>query len=248
MRLVPLEIGKLNSARSIIDGGEGMLPFPIPSWLIEHEHGLVLFDTGLHVDLQTSTDRIGPSATFFDPDFSPGEELTARLEQRGIRTTDITHMVFSHLHFDHAGGTVEIPDARIVLQGAEWDAAHESKYIERNIYNPDDFDHGHDVETIDGEHDLFGDGLVTCIPTPGHTPGHQSLRLELESGPVVLTGDCVYTEAMMDDMAVPKFGHDTDLQVASMRELARLRDEDGCRLLFGHDEDQFRSLPTEGLV
>ncbi len=248
MRLVPLEIGRLNSARSILDGGEGMLPFPIPSWLIEHPDGLVLFDTGLHMDLQTSTDRIGSSAAFFDPDFHEGEELTARLEARSIRPSDITHMVFSHLHFDHAGGTVEIPDARIVLQEAEWAAAHEAKAIERGIYNPDDFDHGHDVQTIDGAHDLFGDGRVTCVPTPGHTRGHQSLRIELDSGPVVLTGDCVYFESMLDEMAVPTFGANTDLQKESMAELKRLRDEDGCMLLFGHDEAQFRALPSDGLT
>ncbi len=109
---------------------------------------------------------------------------------------------------------------------------------------PDDYVLGHDVQAINGLHDVFGDGTVVCVPTPGHTVGHQSLRVELDSGPVVLTGDCIYFDRMLDEMRVPEFGFDTDQQRVSMVELARLRDEEGCRLLYGHDVDQFRSLPA----
>ena len=181
------------------------------------------------------------------PDFPEGEDLTARLNARGIDPSDITHIVFSHLHFDHAGGTTEIPDARIVIQKDEWDAGHDPEMIELGAYNPDDFDLGHDLQTVSGPHDVFGDGRVTCVPTPGHTAGHQALRIELDSGPVVLTGDCVYFEKMLDEMSVPRFGYDTEMQKQSMGELKRLRDQEGCRLLFGHDIDQFQSLPAGGL-
>lgn len=247
MRLIPLRVGHLDSEQRIITGDSGAISFPIVSWLIEHPAGLVLFDTGMHRDLQTDVTRLGRSADFFRPEFTAGEEVSARLDQRGIRATDIDLIVYSHLHFDHAGGTEEIPDARIVVQEAEWQAGHDRKLIERGVYSPADFDHGHDVEEIDGEHDLFGDGLIRCLPTPGHTPGHQSLRVELDSGPVVLTGDCVYFEQMLEDMAVPRFGHDLELQRRSMVELAAMR-SDGCRLLFGHDLPQLEELPADGLV
>ncbi len=248
IRLVPLEIGRLEADLSIITGDEGTATLPIPSWLIEHPKGSVLFDTGLHPSLQTSSDRIGRSAKFFTPDFPPGEELTARLLAAGVRPSDIDYIVFSHLHFDHVGGTEEIPDARIIVQAAEWKAGHDQALIDRGTYFPIDYDHGHDVEAIDGVHDLFGDGLVVCVPTPGHTPGHQALRIELDSGPIVLTGDCIYFEQMLDEMRVPRFGFDTDLQRRSMNELKRMRDDEGCRLLFGHDVEQFRSLPSSGLT
>ena len=146
------------------------------------------------------------------------------------------------MHFDHCGGTALIPNARIVVQRAEWDSAHHPKLIEHEVYNPADFDLGHDVLKIDGNHDVFGDGSVTCIPTPGHTAGHQSLRVNLASGPVVLTGDCVYWEEVLEGMLLPPFGFDHDLQLASMGELKRLRDDDGCRLLYGHDAAQWASL------
>lgn len=249
MRLIPLEIGRIDAQLRIITGGEGTCVLPIASWLIEHPDGLALFDTGMHADLQTSFDRIGEgTASRFTPDFQPGEELTARLAGRDIRPSDINLIVFSHLHFDHAGGTNEIPDARIVIQEAEWSAGLDEQNIERGIYNPDDFNLGHDVQTVVGEHDVFGDGRVVCLPTPGHTPGHQALRIELDSGPVVLTGDCIYFEAMLDEMKTPKVGSNHDEQLASMRHLQSLRDDHGCRLIYGHDEAQFRSLPADGLA
>ncbi len=244
MKLIPLEIGRLEASLSIITGADDTATLPIPSWLVEHPDGLLLFDTGLHPDLQHSTDRLGRSARFFTPDFPAGEELTARLAAQGIRPSDITHVVFSHLHFDHVGGTAEVPDARIIVQADEWAAGTDPRLIEKGTYMPDDYDLGHDVQTITGIHDVFGDGKVVCVPTPGHTIGHQSLRVDLDSGPVVLTGDCIYFDAMLTQMRVPNFGYDTDQQRVSMLELQRMRDEDGCRLLYGHDVDQFRALPA----
>ena len=249
MKLLPLEIGRLDTQLAAVTGGEGQVVFPVPVWLIEHPDGLVLFDTGMHADLQTGVGRIGELvASAFRPDFAPGEEVSARLEDRGVRPSDVDRIVFSHLHFDHAGGTGEIPDARIVVQRSEWEAGHDPGPIEAGIYNPDDYDLGHDVELVDGAHDVFGDGRVVCVPTPGHTPGHQSLRVELASGPVVLTADCIYFEQMLDDMAVPPFGHDLDRQRRSMAELRSLRDDHGCRLLYGHDAAQLATLPSDGLV
>ena len=245
MKLIPLEIGRLEASLSIITGTDDTATLPIPSWLVEHPDGLLLFDTGLHPDLQHSTDRIGRAAAFFTPDFPAGEELAARLTAQGIRPSDITHIVFSHLHFDHVGGTAEIPDARIIVNAEEWAAGNDPRLIEKGAYMPDDYVLGHDVQTVTGFHDVFGDGSVVCVPTPGHTIGHQSLRVELESGPVVLTGDCIYFDEMLTDMRVPKFGYDTDQQRNSMVELQRLRDDEGCRLLYGHDVDQFQALPSQ---
>lgn len=246
MRLIPLDVGKIDATMSIVTGEDGSITLPIVSWLIDHPDGLVLFDNGMHIDLQHDTSRLGRTVEFFRPEYHPGEEVSARLTERGIDPGDIDRMVLSHLHFDHCGGTAEVANARLVVQRAEWEAGHDQRQIERGVYDPTDFDHGHDVELIDGRHDIFGDGRLVCIPTPGHTPGHQGLRVELESGPVVLTGDCIYFERMLTEMIVPRLGYDADQQRASMQELATLRDE-GCRLLFGHDADQMAQIPTEGL-
>ena len=249
MRLIPMEIGQIAMHMGSITGVDDTQIFPVASWLIEHPQGLVLFDTGMHIDLQSSFDRIGEhTAKTITPDFSPGQELTARLESRGIRPGDIDQIIVSHLHFDHCGGNEEVPDARVVVQRAEWESGHDQRMIDYGVYNPDDYDHGHDIHELDGEHDVFGDGTIVCLPTPGHTKGHQSLRVELASGPVVLTGDCVYLESMLDDMTVPTMASERsqNVQRESMRYLASLRDQ-GCRLLFGHDSAQIANLPAEGL-
>ena len=242
-----MEIGRLDSDLSALVGTPGQVRMPIPSWVIEHPRGLVMFDTGLHQALQTSTERLRGLFTDTVVDYRAGEELPTMLAGAGYRASDVDVMIISHLHFDHVGGMVDVPDARVIVQGAEWRAGHHPKLVEVGYYNPDDFDVGHDVQAIDGTHDVFGDGSVVCVPTPGHTKGHQSLRVELPSGPVVLAADCIYFAQMLDEMRTPDYGFDTAQQLDSMRHLRDLRDA-GCRLLFGHDPDQFRSLPPAGLV
>ncbi len=246
-RLVPLEIGRLTMSLAEITGEFDTAISPVPAWVVEHPSGVIVFDTGMHPDLQHGTDRIAGVFDTSTIDYTPGEELAARLAAAGYRPEDVRIAVISHLHFDHAGGTAELPHARLIVQADEWSAGHHPRLVEAGIYNPDDFDIGHDVELVEGVHDVFGDGSVVCLPTPGHTKGHQALRVELPSGPVVLTSDCVYFGHMLDTMTVPVHAYDRDLQLDSMRMLASLRD-DGCRLLFGHDLDQFRSLPPTGLV
>lgn len=245
-RIVPLEIGRLDADLAELIGTPGRAILPVPAWVIEHPAGVVLFDTGMHQELKTDTTRLGPLFTSTLVDFHDGEELPARLAAAGYRPSDIDIVVISHLHFDHAGGAADVPDARLVVQAAEWKAAHHPRLIEAGLYNPADFEVGHAVELIDGRHDVFDDGAVVCLPTPGHTRGHQALRVQLASGTVVLTADCVYFGSMLDDLTVPAFGFSREQQVDSMLMLRRLRDDEGCRLLFGHDLDQFRSLPASG--
>jgi N-acyl homoserine lactone hydrolase len=248
LRLIPLECGRLGGDVSGLIAGAppGRITLPIASWLLLHPAGSLVFDTGLHRELQTDTKRIGGLAEMFSVDFAPGEEISGRLEAAEFDPGSVDLIVFSHLHFDHCGGTELVPNARIVVQRPEWEAGHVPELIEHDVYNPADFDLGHELLLIDGPHDVFGDGRVRCLPTPGHTAGHQSLRVELDSGPVILTGDCIYMRRQLEQMRTPPFGHDLDQQRASMRELKRLQDE-GCRLIFGHDPEQFASIPASGL-
>ena len=101
-------------------------------------------------------------------------------------------------------------------------------------YDPRDYDLGHARRLVDGEHDLFGDGSVICVPTHGHTPGHQSLRVRLASGDVVLTADACYLRRALDAMQLPPVVHDRDAMLASYRRLRAL-EAAGARLYFGHD-------------
>ncbi len=247
VRILPLVTGRLEVDMRFFTGGEGRGVLPVLCHLVEHADGLVLFDTGMHPDLVRDTSRLGRLERGFGVDMADEDTLVAKLEAIGVRPSDISHVVVSHLHFDHAGGLGCLPDCRVVVQAAEWAAGKDADAIEQGIYLPADYDLGHDRLEVDGAHDLFGDGAVRCLPTPGHTAGHQSLVVELASGPVVLCGDCVYTEQLLDEMRTPAFGHDRDEQLRSMQVLADLR-ADGHRLVYGHDADQVAAFPAAGLV
>jgi len=247
-KLVPIENGWMSCDTAIMcEGAIGKSTFPVTCWIVQHAKGTVLFDTGLHPDLLKGTSRIGFFASIFDIDIPAGHDLATLLADQGIACGEIDYLVMSHLHFDHCGGIVQVPNARIIVQKDEWSAGRDAKLIDMGIYNPADFDLGHDIQQIEGHHDIFDDGSVICIPTPGHTAGHQSLKVELSSGPVVLTSDCAYWQAMLDDMLVPPHGYDRELQKQSMNSLRTMRQE-GCRLIFGHDAVQWKSINNNSLT
>src|SRR5262249_29397982 len=112
-----------------------------------------------------------------------------------------------------------------------------------NYYDPRDFDHGHDVLEVDGEHDVFGDGRIVCVPTHGHTPGHQSLRVRLDSGPeVVLAADACYLRRTLDELHLPGVVYDRDAMLASLQRLRALRAA-GATIVYGHDPDVWPTIP-----
>ncbi|MBV8773972.1 MAG: N-acyl homoserine lactonase family protein [Deltaproteobacteria bacterium] len=241
VRITPMVCGWLETElRSILAKQPGRVRIPIPSFLIEHPKGRVVFDTGLHRDLQTSSDRIGELARFFQVHYRPGEELGARLGALEIDPARVNYMINSHLHFDHVGGNADLPNARLIIQRREWDAAGDPEIAKRNGYNRADFDLGHQIQLIDGEHDLFGDGSVLCVPTYGHTAGHQSLRVRLDKGELILTADSCYMRKVIEDMVLPPFAHDFDA-MRQVIERFRAMERAGTRLIFGHDPGQWRA-------
>ena len=227
----------------MLEGETGVLKIPIPSYLIVHPKGTALFDTGLHRSLQKNpADRLGVVARLFEFHFEPGEDLTARLESLDVDPGSVRYIVNSHLHFDHAGGNEAIPNAPMVIQRPEWEAAHDPDLMQKVGYMSQDYDTGQEVLQIDGEHDLFGDGSVVCIPTYGHTPGHQSLRVRLSSGEVVLTGDACYLRRTLEEMHLPRFLHDREQMLQSLRLLRELQGR-GARIFYGHDPEFWRDVP-----
>jgi glyoxylase-like metal-dependent hydrolase (beta-lactamase superfamily II) len=101
---------------------------------------------------------------------------------------------------------------------------------------------GHKLHLIDGEHDVFSDGSVVCLPTYGHTPGHQSVKLRLSGGEVVLAADACYFCRTLRERLLPRFIHDRDAMLASLNQLAAL-ELGGARIFPGHDPDFWESIP-----
>jgi glyoxylase-like metal-dependent hydrolase (beta-lactamase superfamily II) len=228
----------------LMEGGNGHITVPIPVFLVEHPKGRALFDTGLHPDCQHDpAGRLGTRlAALFRIGFYPGEEVSARLQAIDRDPAKIDLIINSHLHFDHVGGNALIPNATMLVQHREWDASVDPHIAARHGYNPRDFDLGHKLRLLDGEHDVFGDSSVICLPTHGHTAGHQSLKVRLDGGDVVLAADACYFCQTLRERRLPRFVHDREAMLASLDRLAAL-EANGVRIFFGHDPDFWQTVP-----
>lgn len=238
----PLECGWLTTdAGGMVIGEAGTWRIPVGAFLVEHPAGAVLFDTGMHPELEHDTSRMRATAAMFQVEQSPAWTVAGQLERVGVAPEDVAVAVVSHLHFDHCGGLGQLPAARVVVQRAEWDAAFDEGMVELGVFNPDDFDLGHDRQVADGEVDLFGDGRLRVLPTAGHTAGHQSLLVD---GTTLLVGDACYCQLALDRDAPSPFAADVDAQRRVFAQLRELQAA-GTRLVYSHDPDQWAGLgPT----
>jgi glyoxylase-like metal-dependent hydrolase (beta-lactamase superfamily II) len=117
----------------------------------------------------------------------------------------------------------------MIIQKAEWE------YGLKLPLKP--FGADRKAELIEGDKDLFGDGSVTILSTPGHTPGHQSLLVHLEkTGYVMLSGDAVHFQSNWDNRRVPGFNADKEQSSASMEKIARVLADTHAQLWINHDK------------
>jgi N-acyl homoserine lactone hydrolase len=219
--------------------GGGRVAVPIPFYVIERPEGVALFDCGLHADVGNADDEYRQKllAQDLDVTFRPDETVASHLERLDIDPGRVRWVVLSHLHFDHAGGLHQVPNATLVVQRREWEAGFSRElgpryFLFRRWYNL-----GHPVQQIDGEHDLFGDGSVTCIPSYGHTPGHQSLRVRSEQGDHILVGDACYNCEVVGSRSFPDYSDHAAMNGALDGLLARREAE--TVMIYGHDPDQW---------
>jgi len=228
----------------LMEGGEGDITVPVPVFLIEHPKGTALFDTGIHPDCQhDAAARLGERlASLFTITYRPGEEVSGRLQAMDRDPAKVDLLINSHFHFDHCGGNALVPNATLLVQKREWDAGMDPDSAAKRGFDPRDFDLGHKLRLIDGEHDVFGDGSVMCLPTPGHTPGHQSLKLRLPGGDVVLAADSCYFCQTLRERRLPRSVYDRTQMLASLDRLEAL-EKAGARIVFGHDPVFWRDVP-----
>jgi glyoxylase-like metal-dependent hydrolase (beta-lactamase superfamily II) len=244
VRLHALTCGWLTGPTGLfLRGEEGRLRVPVPAFVVVHPEGTLLFDTGLHPDAARDPQaRLGGAAAVFEVAMGRGEDAAARMAAAGLVPHEVRWLVLSHLHFDHAGGAGSFPEARPVVQRREWEAGHTREAVRANTYVPEDYAKLPDPLLVDGEHDLFGDGSVVCLPTFGHTPGHQSLRVRTAAGPVVLCADACYLRRTLETRHLPAVLHDEGGMRASLEALAAL-EAAGERLVYGHDPELWRDVP-----
>lgn len=203
---------------------------PYLLFLVEHPQGRVVFDTGMHPKWKAA----GAARRI---EVGDDDDVVSLLAGAGVAAAEVEHVVASHLHYDHAGGLQFLPGAAVWVQAAELRFAREPAVYQRDLYDTDDFGHALRWQELEGAHDVFGDGAVTILPTPGHTPGHQSLCVELPSGLHVLAADASYLESAMRARHLPGVVWNPDAMVDSWHALEALERDRGARLIFTHDLD-----------
>jgi N-acyl homoserine lactone hydrolase len=238
--------GWFQSPLTFFVGGEDrrILRSPVPAYLIEHPRGRILFDTGLGLRFRRDIDsKLGPADTGFE--FDESADIAVRLRAADVDPGAIDWIVNSHFHADHCGGNASIPNATVIVQSRELAWAQAAG--ETRVYDSADFEVGHPIKAIDGELDLFGDGVVRIVPTPGHTPGHQSMIVKLPGGDVLLAADCCYLKQSLDGLVTSPADHDQAQARDTLRRLARLRGQ-GTRIFFGHDSAFWATLPGDMII
>jgi len=203
-------------------------------YLIKHPQGWLLWDTGVSDAVAAMPNGLAPS----DPKsvhWHRSKTLAAQLDQLGLKPSDIKSVAISHTHPDHVGNVELFPAAMLYVQKAEyeWPGAN----------NTPRFKPEHPVTKLDGDRDLFGDGSVVILSTPGHTPGHQSLLVKLpKTGAIVLSGDAVHFKDNWDSRRVPSINFDKDKTLASMQKIADTLTKEKAQLWINHDKAQRDSL------
>jgi glyoxylase-like metal-dependent hydrolase (beta-lactamase superfamily II) len=216
-----------------------------PCYLIRHPNGDLIWDTGFPDAVADMAD--GLELTAIGARVTMRVKLADQLAQIGLTPADVEFVSFSHAHGDHTGnGNLFAASTWIV-------DADERAYLFRDEARADaqnfsTYDQLENAETRliegDGDYDVFGDGSVTIIQTPGHTPGHTVLLVRLpNAGPVLLTGDMYHLAESRERRTVPVFNTDRAQTLESMDKVERIASETGARVIRQHVQEDFDALP-----
>jgi len=268
--LAPRTTGTFQSNfKYLLAGGESKpVKLPIPFYVIRHPEGIVLFDSGLGQNIREQIHGWWVHRLFqllLPYRFRKEEAAVNQLKKMGIEPGAVRYLIVSHAHFDHVGGLQDFPDAAVVISRAEWEHANVGRWkarfrgvmteqlagIESRLWIID-YQPGTRREPFYGSFDLFGDGSLILVPTPGHTPGHQSLLVTLGSGQkIFLTGDAVWVRENYNRPAPKSWmvrfleergdqAWETTLKIRKFHE-----ENPGIFIVPGHDPHLWPELPPE---
>jgi N-acyl homoserine lactone hydrolase len=232
---------------------------PVPCFLVEHPGaGRILIDTGFHASVavkpRANLGRVVLLTVFKEVVMEPEQAAPAQLRGLNIEPSQVRVVVMTHLHHDHASAISEFPDATFLVSRAEWDAA--TRGSQRQGYLRRQFDHAFDYRLLDFDgpdaasfsgfarsFDLFGDGSVRAVYTPGHTAGHISVVLRLRRREVLVAGDAMYLRRTLAEMRLPHRTVDDHVFLRSLREIRQYAKETPDALIVpGHDWELWQGL------
>jgi N-acyl homoserine lactone hydrolase len=211
--------------------GDMKVQFVYSCYLIKHGNDYMVWDTGFAADA-------GPTA--------PKETLPEQLAKVGVKAGDVKFVGISHFHGDHTGGAAGFPEATLLIGKGDWDVLTGPKAPEALAAPLKYWISGTGkVEPVPTDKDIFGDGTVIMLATPGHTPGHHSLLVKLaKMGPVILSGDAAHFHENYDTNGVPWFNNDRADTIASIDRIKKLATNMKATVVLQHDARDISKLPV----
>ncbi len=235
--------------------GDDAFEIPVPWFLIKHPQGNVVIDGGNAIEAAIDKrGHWGAVVDAYDPIMQVSENCVDQLKLVDVTPQSIRFVAQSHLHLDHTGAIGRFPKATHIVQRAEYDYAFKPHWFSAGAYIRADFDRpGLNWKFLGGDYtdnyDLFGDGTVRMIFTPGHSPGHQSFLITLpKSGPILLTIDAAYTMDHWENRALPGLVTSSMQAADSVAKLRKLAADTGAMVVTGHDPltwEGFRKAPHD---
>jgi glyoxylase-like metal-dependent hydrolase (beta-lactamase superfamily II) len=242
LKLYVFDCGTLKSGNPdpLLKAGIKTTDMSVAVYLIVHPRGTLLWDSGVIPD-----EMIQPGGT---TDFraTVKKTLKGQLAEIGYKPSDITYLALSHNHYDHSANANEFAGSTRLVQKTEREVMFNGSPRPGSPNSPSNATAAaryaalKDSKTklLDGDYDVFGDGSVMIISTPGHTPGHQSLLVKLpKTGPVLLSGDLYHypAERELKDFTPFSALGNPEQEAASKTKVEALLKEKGAALWIQHD-------------
>lgn len=209
-----------------------MVQLTFSCYLIRHGDDYMIWDTG---------NPVGAAAT------SPKTSLVDLLAQIKVTPAQVKYVAISHYHGDHTGQASLFPHSTLLIGKGDWDVLNDPKSAA--IASPAPFapwiTGGAKVEPVTGDRDVFGDGSVVMLNTPGHTPGHHSLLVRLQQmGNVLITGDVAHFHENYEGNGVPTFNTDRAASLASIERFKQIAANLKATVIVQHDQRDVGKLPA----
>jgi glyoxylase-like metal-dependent hydrolase (beta-lactamase superfamily II) len=212
-------------------------PFTASCYLVRHGDDYLMWDTG-YPTASAGAQPSGPTVKV---------SLVEQLAKLEVKPEQIGFVGISHYHGDHIGQAASFPQATLLIGKGDWDALTSMPPLQGA--NPAPVTHwisgGGKLEVVPRDKDVFGDGSVVMLDTPGHTPGHHSLLLRLkEKGPVLLTGDLAHFRENYESNGVPSFNTNRADTLASLERFKGVAKNTNATVIIQHDPRDIEKLPA----
>jgi glyoxylase-like metal-dependent hydrolase (beta-lactamase superfamily II) len=216
-------------------------PLVASCYLVRHGDDVMLWDTGYALAIRDAPGR---------PMLLP-VSIVDQLRTLGVDPTKVTRIGISHYHGDHIGQARDFPGATLMIGAGDWAALSATRSGPPATGAPDPAPVAHwlsgggKVETVARDKDVFGDGSVTMLDMPGHTPGHHALLVRLKSkGAVLLTGDLTHFHENYTSDGIPTFNTDRAASLASLHRFKAMAANLKATVVIQHDPRDVAKLPA----